>query len=209
MGAHTSPYGRIVILNGAPRSGKSSIARAIQHAFDGVWINMGVDHFMRMIPDKFQPGIGLRPGGERPDLEPAVAALYEGLYMSIAAHSRLGINIVADVGHHDCYSSPLNILPHCAGILEAEGLAALFIGVKCPIEEIMRRRQATGYPGYNGDGASPAPVLRWQSEVHKPGIYDLEVDTSAHTPEAAAQMIWNRLAAGSFTALKALAGLRV
>jgi hypothetical protein len=36
--------GRIVILNGPPRSGKSSIAAAIQARFDGVWMNLGVDH---------------------------------------------------------------------------------------------------------------------------------------------------------------------
>ena len=34
--------GQIVILNGTPRSGKSSIAAAIQASFDGVWMNLGV-----------------------------------------------------------------------------------------------------------------------------------------------------------------------
>lgn len=37
--------GRIVVLDGAPRSGKASIAAAIQGAFDGVWMNLGVDVF--------------------------------------------------------------------------------------------------------------------------------------------------------------------
>lgn len=62
--------GKIVILNGTPRSGKSSIANVIQDTFDGVWMNVGVDHFMQMTPKRYRPGIGLRPGGERPDLEP-------------------------------------------------------------------------------------------------------------------------------------------
>lgn len=34
------------------------------------------------------------------------AALYE----SVASHSRLGPNVVVDVGHHDSYSRPLGIL---------------------------------------------------------------------------------------------------
>jgi chloramphenicol 3-O phosphotransferase len=68
--------GQIVILNGTPRSGKSSIAAAIQETFHGVWMNLGVDGFMRMTPARFMPGMGLRPGGERPDLEPLVATLY-------------------------------------------------------------------------------------------------------------------------------------
>ncbi|MGC1568896.1 MAG: hypothetical protein WA794_23035, partial [Trebonia sp.] len=36
------------------------------------------------------------------------------------------------------------------------------------------------------DGEIPDPVLRWQHHVHQPGIYDLEIDTSTVTPDAAA-----------------------
>jgi chloramphenicol 3-O phosphotransferase len=36
----------------------------------------GVDRFMQMTPARYQPGIGLRPGGERQDLEPLVTTLY-------------------------------------------------------------------------------------------------------------------------------------
>lgn len=86
--------GQIVILNGPPRAGKTSIAEAIQETFDGPWINLGVDAFMRMTPARFRPGIGLRPGGERPDLEPFVRAALAALYDSIAAHSRHGLNVV-------------------------------------------------------------------------------------------------------------------
>ena len=52
--------GRIVILNGAPRSGKTSVARAIQKSFDGVWINLGVDSSGAVTPEQYRPGIGLR-----------------------------------------------------------------------------------------------------------------------------------------------------
>src|SRR5438034_11394989 len=107
--------GQIVILNGAPRSGKSSIARVIQETFDGVWMNFGVDaYILEMTPERFRPGIGLRPGRERPDLEPLIPVWYAALYESIAVHSRLGLNVIADVGHHDFYSKPLDILPDCA-----------------------------------------------------------------------------------------------
>ena len=37
---------------------------------------------------------------------------------------------------------------------------------------------------------------RWQREVHKPGIYDLEVDTSVMRPEECAQAIRQRLDTG-------------
>src|SRR5688572_21263771 len=54
--------GQIIILNGAPRSGKSSIIEVIQDTFDGVWMNLGVDGFMQMTPARYLPGMGLRPG---------------------------------------------------------------------------------------------------------------------------------------------------
>ena len=60
---NTNGLGKVVVLNGTPRSGKSSIASSVQDTFDGVWINLGVDSFMKMTPQRYQPGIGLRPGG--------------------------------------------------------------------------------------------------------------------------------------------------
>jgi chloramphenicol 3-O phosphotransferase len=190
--AQTQAPGQIVILNGAPRSGKSSIAGAIQETFDGVWMNLGVDGFMRMTPARFMPGMGLRPGGERPDLEPLVATLYGALYESIAAHSRAGVNVVVDVGHHDGYALPRHILPDCASRLS--GLPVLFVGVRCPIGTIMERRRNTGWKlGGAADDPVPRPVLLWQKEVHKPGIYDLEIDTLVLSPQECASAIRRHL----------------
>ncbi|TIX01218.1 MAG: chloramphenicol phosphotransferase [Mesorhizobium sp.] len=187
--------GRIIILNGAPRSGKSSIARVIQESFAGVWINLGVDVYEQATPPRYRPGIGLRPGGERPDLEALVPGLYAALYESIAAHSRLGLNVVADVGHHDAYSKPLQILADCACRLA--GLPVLFVGVRCPIEIIMERRAASaadkGYVTGSPDDPVPLPVRLWQEEVHRPGVYDLEVDTSLLSPAQCADTIRRRL----------------
>jgi len=183
--------GQIVILNGTPRSGKSSIATVIQNTFEGVWMNLGVDGFKQMTPERYQPGIGLQPGGERPDLEPLIVSLYRAMYEAIALHSRLGLNVVVDVGHHDAYSVPRGILPNCARQLW--GLPVLFVGVRCPLEVIMERRRAT-WPTVNTDDAS---VLRavslWQQAVHLPGIYDLEIDTSVLSSEECADLIRQRL----------------
>lgn len=200
-----SDLGQIIILNGAPRSGKSSIAAAIQETFAGLWINLGVDHSMRTTPARFQPGIGLRPGGERPDLEPIVVQLYAVLYASIAAHSRLGINVVVDVGHHDAYSRPLGILSACAQRLR--GLPVLFVGVRCPLEVIMQRRVATGY-NRDAETTVPLPVLRWQEVVHDPGIYDLEVDTAHLCADECAERIRQRLAGSPPIAFARLATIR-
>jgi chloramphenicol 3-O phosphotransferase len=206
--------GQIIVLNGAPRSGKSSIAAAIQAMFDGPWMNLGVDVYVRHVtPARYRPGIGLRPGGERQDIEPFVPLFYNALYESIAAHSRLGLNVVADVGHHDAYATPRNILPDCACRLR--GLPALLVGIRCPIEVIMERR-STPQAGREGqyvtssaDDPVPQVVHRWQTEVHRPGIYDIEVDTSSMNPAECASLIRRRLEQGgeSPTAFARLAAL--
>ncbi len=202
--------GTIVVLNGAPRAGKSSIASAIQDHFDGVWMNLGVDVFSRSVtPPRYRPGIGLRPGGERPDIEALAPVLYAAMYESVAAHSRLSLNVVVDVGHHDGYSKPLGILPQVARAVA--GLPAYLIGVRCPLEEIMTRRDAgeagREYVTSTEAGKAPDVVLRWQREVHRPGIYDAEVDTSVLGPAACAEVIRRRLASGPPTAFSRLAAL--
>ena len=196
--------GQIVLLNGTPRSGKSSIAAAIQNSFDGVWMNIGGDRFKAMTPDRYQPGIGLRPGGERPDLEALIVTLYRGLYEAIATHCRLGLNVVADIWHHDNYSEPRGIL--AASARQLAGLPVLLVGVRCPIEVIMERRLATWGVGYDSDGSVPAPVNRFQRDIHVPGIYDLEVDSSKLSPEECADVIRRHLEGGAApTAFRRLA----
>jgi chloramphenicol 3-O phosphotransferase len=192
--AHASKHGRIVILNGAPRSGKSSIAAAIQNTFPGVWMNLGVDSFKAMTPARYQPGIGLRPGGERPDLEPLVVVLYGAMYAAIAQHSRMGLNIVVDIGHHDAYSVPRRILLHSARQLR--GLPVWFVGVRCPIDVIMERRRDTWNEILTDESEIPQAVRLWQQAVHDPGIYDLEVDTSVLSSQECADAIRRHLDSG-------------
>ncbi len=189
--------GQIVILNGTPRSGKSSIAAVIQETFDGPWMNMGVDPFKNhIIPKRYSPSIGLRPGGERPDLEPLITVLYAAMYESIAAHSRLGLNVTVDVGHHDAYSKPLGILADSAQRLK--GLPVLLVGVRCPIGIVWERRRNTWLKGKEIPEDAPPPDIlhKWEHEVHTPGIYDIEVDTSSTSPDQCAEVILQHLIKG-------------
>jgi chloramphenicol 3-O phosphotransferase len=165
--------GQIVVLNGVPRAGKSSIAAVIQETFDGPWMNLGVDVARQMTPQRYQPGIGLRPNEPAHAAAPLVATFYAALYDSVAAHSRLGLNVVVDIGHHD-----LSVLGDCARRLA--GLPVLFVGVRCPLDVIMSRRSVNPSSYATGTAAEPVPpqVRAWQELVHDPGIYDIEVDTS-------------------------------
>jgi chloramphenicol 3-O phosphotransferase len=166
-----------------------------------------------MTPEKYRPGIGLRPGGERPDIEPIIPMFYAALYESIAAHSRLGLNVVTDIGHHDAYTKPLGILPECARRLS--GLSVLFVGIRCPLDVIMQRRrhEQAGregeYIAVSADHDAPAPVIAWQRDVHIPGIYDLEIDTSVLSAQQCATAIAEKLRDGviSPSAFERLANL--
>lgn len=197
----TAP-GTIVVLNGAPRAGKSSIVAVIQDTFDGPWLNLGVDVARSMTPERCQPGIGLRPGESQHAAAPFVPVLYAALYDSIAAHSRHGLNVVAEFGHHDGA-----LLAECAR--RVSGLPALFVGVRCPLDVVMERRNTSppgGYAVATPEAPVPLPVQRWQDTVHVPGIYDLEVDTSVSSPEQCAAAIRRRLEDGApFTAFATLA----
>ncbi len=198
--------GTIVVLNGPPRAGKSAIAAAVQDRLDGLWLNLGVDAWALVTPAHLRPGIGLRPGGERPDLETAVPLLFAGLYDAVAAQSRLGLNVVVDVGHHEAYAQPRHTLRDAARRLA--GLPAWLVGVRCPLDEVMRRRSASEpgtYVQAEREGDVPAPVRRWQEAVHQPGVYDLEVDTSRRRPDDCADAIAAMIAGGRATAFSRLA----
>ena len=138
----------------------------------------------------------MRPGEVGHALEPLVPAFYAAMYESIAAHSRSGLNVVVDVGHHD-----EKILADCARRLS--GLPVLFVGVRCPIDVVMGRRNS-GQIGREGEYATgttdepvPLPVRLWQQDVHIPGLYDLEVDTSIQSPEQCADLILRHLRDGA------------
>lgn len=186
--------GQIIILNGAPRAGKSSIAIEIQNNFSGTWMNLGVDNVVKsMTPENMLPGIGLRPGGERPDLEPFVLQSYRALFASISAHAKQGLNVVVDVGLHEDYSQHLGIISNCFQLLK--DLPVLVVSVQCSLDVIMaRRRNSEALYVSNAEGEEvPTPVVRWQKAVHKHLVSDLSVDTTDQTPEQCAGIIQNCL----------------
>lgn len=205
------PLGQIIILNGAPRSGKTSIAHAIQTHWDGIWMNIGVDGHMRMLPERLRPGIGLRPGGERPDLEAHLPALYGAWFEAIAAHSRRGINVVADFGIHDGHAGSLHLMEN--GLKLLEGLPHLVVCVTCPLAEIMKRRAADSDPSHHyvkasADDPVPLPVARWQEYIRRAADYDLTLDTSVLTPLECAAIIEDRLQGVAITPTLGLAQTR-
>jgi chloramphenicol 3-O phosphotransferase len=189
--------GRIVILNGVSRAGKSSLARAVQENVPGRWMQLGMDAHKACTPPCLQPGVGLRPGVAQvsDDLEASLPILFAGMYETVAVHARLGLDVVMDVNHHECYSKPLGILGDCARRLA--GLPVLFVGLVCPIEVIWERRAATwGQVRGNVAPDVNAAVELAQTETHAHGCYDLVIDTSTVSPAEGAKIIGRRLAEG-------------
>jgi chloramphenicol 3-O phosphotransferase len=191
---HPSIPGQIVILNGTPRSGKTSIVRELQARGHGAWVNLGVDASMAYLPESLRPGIGLRPGGERPGLEELVVALYSGLWESIAAHARVGVNVVVDVGLHESYSKPRMIRRD--GARRLRGLPVLLVAVRCPLRVIWVRRAESWGQSASEDQQMYEAVERWQNEVHADLEYDLEVDTAVLSPAQCADIVAARIESG-------------
>jgi chloramphenicol 3-O phosphotransferase len=201
--------GRVVILNGVSRAGKSTLARAIQASVPGVWMHLGMDAHKACTPPNRQPGIGLRPERNqvRPEVEECVPVLYAALHESIAVHARFGLDVVVDANFHDSYTRRYGILEDCARRLA--GLDTLFVGVRCPVEVIWERRART-WGQVLGDVPQDVvdAVELAQHATHAHRGYDLEVDTSLMSAENCAAVIARRLSEGPpGTALATIAAL--
>lgn len=186
-----------MILNGVSRVGKSTLARAVQEHVPGIWMHIGMDAHKACTPPALQPGVGLRPGRGQvsAEVESHVPILFAALYESVAAHARLGLDVVMDVNHHESYSVPYGILRDCA--MRLTGLPVLFVGVRSPVDVIWERRAATWgqVRGSVPDHVAAAVELA-QVASHAHGRYDLEIDTSVSSAVEGAGLIGRRLADG-------------
>lgn len=189
--AAVTASGYVVVLNGVPRAGKTSIARELVAA-DSQWTIHGVDAMIDRTPPSLWPGIGLRPGGERPDLEGLVLSSYRALFDQVAELAISGRRVAVDVGLHDDYSRPLNIVGEMT--VRLASVPVLLVGVYCSLEALRERRADSGYLTWALDEPAPLPVQRWQRTVHTGLRYDLEVDTTRASAAACASLILERIA---------------
>ncbi|MET8099239.1 AAA family ATPase [Streptomyces sp. NPDC005236] len=159
--------GRIIFLNGTSSSGKSSVARELLDILDdGVFFHLAVDGFNAM---------RTRRSLEAVELETALRRTRMGFHRSIAAMAEVGNDIIVD----HVLSERWRLLD-CLTVLRPEDV--LFVGIHCPLEELVRREQARG-------DRPPGLAAHQYDLVHRHGDYDLECDTGTSSPRECAERI--------------------
>ena len=190
--------GRIVLLNGTSSSGKTTLVRALQAILPEPWLEIGIDRFVFSLPTQYldQPLWSevfryVRPDGRadgpfRIETGPLGQRLVLGMQATAAALADQGLNVIVD---HVLLED--DWLADCRARWAA--FDVLVVGVRCPLEVIVER-ELTRKDRTIGQAEAQFHV------VHRRGGYDVEVDTSALSPEEAAALIATALDARSVTA---------
>jgi len=170
------PYGKVIVLNGASSSGKTSILNQLQGLLVEPYLNLGIDKFIWMLPKRYldRPlwddvlGLATESGamGSR---------LFSSMHKVIQLLSLEGMNVVAD---HVMVEPEW--VGECARLFSP--LPAYFVGVQCPLEVLIQREFARKDRTL-GQAEAQFPL------VHKDIIYDLVVDTSLLSIEECALKI--------------------
>jgi chloramphenicol 3-O phosphotransferase len=182
-----TPTGNIIVLSGASCSGKTSIATAFQALSDEPYLHVGIDHFEAMQPQRdgrrLHVFYGQRKDGTAdPDVDLVLVA-----HICIAAFADAGANVVAE---HIFLKR--RWLKDIVGRLRA--YTVLFVGVFCPIDELIRREQEREEQ-VPSSGQSVRQV-RQLEPLDNYAPYDLVVNTAELTADECARRIRSRLETG-------------
>jgi chloramphenicol 3-O phosphotransferase len=182
--------GNIILLNGTSSAGKSTLSKALQDVLDEPYLHTGIDHFLHSMPTtifRYSPDpadveangwvLYFRDGEmiELPSIGPAGLQILLGMYEAIAAYSRAGNHAILD----DAIYDPRVLR---AAIEALQGLPVLFVGVRISLEDAIQREIE------RGDRALGAAGVFYHA-VHTNAVYDIEVNTSEHSPEECARQI--------------------
>jgi chloramphenicol 3-O phosphotransferase len=164
--------GRIILLNGASSSGKSSIGRALLPLLPDPWFLVPVDAFGAMraavhtrVLDDAEVGEVLR----RTRL---------GYHRAVAALASAGNDVIMDY--------PLTEQWRLKDLLETlNGYDVTLVEVCCSPEELDRRERSRK--------DRPVGLARSQTTVHTHGEFDIAVDTTTADPDVCAKTIVHAL----------------
>ena len=154
---------RIILLNGASSSGKSTLAKALQAALDEPFLHVSSDHFVAagMLPERRDDG---GPFDWWHQVRPR---FFAGFHRCLPALADAGNDLIVE-----------HIIEFRSWRAELAVLLAdhdvFLIGVHCAPDELDRRERARGDRRL-GEGRTHVEV----DGIHRFGPYDLDVDTTA------------------------------
>lgn len=158
---------RVIILNGASSSGKTTLAHALQDALPGNWLHFGIDDLVAALPAKLLSGDRIEFGAAG---QVSVGASFRDLERAwmagLAATAQAGASLIID----DVFLSGRAAQQRWLNALG--DLPVLWGGVHCPAA-IAQAREEQRPDRTAGMHAQQAQV------VHRGVLYDLEVETSA------------------------------
>jgi chloramphenicol 3-O phosphotransferase len=179
--------GRVILLNGTSSSGKSTLLRALQARLDGAWLGVGIDTVVFALPRAYLDPplwgevfryVPAEPGAAAPfriETGELGMRLVEGLHRMVASLADAGLSVIVD----HVLLEP-GWLPDLRTRLA--GHEVLLVGVRCPLEVVVERERARKDRTI-GQAAAQHDV------VHRGITYDVEVDTSELSAEAAADVV--------------------
>jgi chloramphenicol 3-O phosphotransferase len=148
-------HGKIIMISGTSSSGKSTLAKGLQKSLSESFLHLQLDSYIEMLP--------------RTDDGEMFRRMVRGLNRSIAVMSEEGNNLIVD--HVLVDNAWLNQLLDLL-----RGRYVLFVGLHCPSDELERRERAR-------DARRQGFARQQIVGIHKGKTYDLELDTSALSPE--------------------------
>ena len=180
---------KLIFLNGASNSGKSTIAKELQNILVEPYLHIGIDSFMKMMPEKYLgsdetakegfhwKSIQQDSGDERIQIcaGPYGKRVVSGMGYAIASLLKKGLNVILD---EVCYGS--DQLQFYINLFQ--GHHAFYVGVFCPLQVILEREKKVAEKLVS-TAASEIEL------VHQGITYDKEVDTSIMTPLECAEEV--------------------
>ena len=186
--------GNIILLNGTSSSGKTTIAQALQEVLETPYLHTGIDQFLieRLPKRLFVRSDGITPAVAEGWLAvlrdnaltqmrigPIGYQWITGMYHAISALAEAGLNVIVDDLIYD-----RRVLKAAVETLPTPQV--FFVGIRCPLEVAEGREQARG-------NRAPGGARTFYDLVHRPGMYDLEVDSANSSPMDCVLQIKNGL----------------
>ncbi len=181
---------QIIYLNGPSSSGKTTLAKALQHAFEEPFLHVGIDKIIGWMPEKVNDWTG----GEAPlgfswkkgqdESGNPIQELQTGPYaQKIGETFREVVLALAKMGHHliiDDVSFGKEQIDEWKEALK--DFRVLWVGVNAPLSVLEQREKERG----NRILGSARGQFH---KVHTDATYDLEIDTHQSSPAENAEKI--------------------